>query len=76
MARVLDLLSTLPKNQREVIRLKFQNELSYREISEVTGLSPSNVGFLIHRGLRLLRERLRKDARASAGPVRALRSIP
>lgn len=76
VARVLDLLSTLPENQQEVIRLKFQNELSYREISEVTGLSPSNVGFLIHRGLRSLRERLRKDARASAGPVRALRSIP
>ena len=74
--RVLGLLATLPENQREVIRLKFQNELSYREISEITGLSTTNVGFLIHRGLRSLRERLRRDTRGSAGPVRALRSIP
>ena len=29
-----------------MIRLKFQNELSYKEISQVTGLSVTNVGFL------------------------------
>ena len=52
-------LETLPTNQQEVIRLKVQNGLSYREISEVTGLSVSNVGFLMHRGIKTLRERLR-----------------
>ena len=79
MTRVLALLTTLPENQREVIRLKFQNELSYREISEITGLSTSNVGFLLHRGLRSLRELLQRDSRESSEsvrPVRPLRSVP
>jgi RNA polymerase sigma-70 factor (ECF subfamily) len=47
----------LPKNQQEVIRLKFQHGLSYKEISTVTNLSVTNVGFLIHTGLKVLRER-------------------
>jgi len=51
----LRLLAALPPNQQEVIRLKFQNELSYQEISGVTGLSVSNVGYLIHTGLKTMR---------------------
>ena len=54
-AEVLALLEKLPENQREVIRLKFQGDLSYKEISDVTGLSVSNVGFLIHTGIKRLR---------------------
>lgn len=57
-ARVLDMLDQLPVNQREVIRLKFQNGFSYREISRISGHSVSNVGFLIHTGLKTLRSRL------------------
>lgn len=38
----------------------FQGSLSYREISAITGLSETNVGFLIHAGLKRLRERLTK----------------
>ena len=50
------MLARLPENQQEVIRLKFQQGLSYKEISSVTGLSVTNVGFLIHTGLKRLRE--------------------
>ena len=53
---VLQLLARLPENQQEVIRLKFQQGLSYKEISSVTGQTVSNVGFLIHTGLKRLRE--------------------
>ena len=56
---VLHALDTLPANQQEVIRLKFQNDLSYREISRITRLSVSNVGFLIHTGIKTLRQRVR-----------------
>ena len=56
--RVLELISQLPHNQQEVLRLKFQSGLSYREIAAVTGLSETNVGFLIHRGLKTVRERM------------------
>ncbi len=53
---VLALLSTIPEKQQEVIRLRFQAGLSYRAISAVTKLSVSNVGYLIHTGLKTLRE--------------------
>ena len=58
VARMLD---RLPENQREAIRLKFQQDLSYREISDVTGLSVSNVGFLIHCGIKTLRAAWAKE---------------
>ncbi len=51
-------ISRLPDNQQEVLRLKFQADLSYQQIAEVTGLSPSNVGFLLHSAIARLRVRL------------------
>jgi RNA polymerase sigma-70 factor (ECF subfamily) len=57
VAGVMSILNTLPANQQEVIRLKFQGELSYQEISHITKLSVSNVGFLIHTGLKTIREK-------------------
>ena len=56
--RVAVVLAQLPENQQEVIRLKFQNGLSYREISEVTSLSVSNVGYLIHTAIKKMRHQL------------------
>jgi RNA polymerase sigma factor (sigma-70 family) len=53
---LLKILEKLPPRQQEVIQLKFQNGLSYQEISDITQLSVSNVGFLLHRGLKALRE--------------------
>ena len=57
LSGVMSILRTLPANQQEVIRLKFQGELSYRQISQITRLSVSNVGFLIHTGLKTIREK-------------------
>lgn len=57
VADILSILRTLPANQQEVIRLKFQGDLSYLEISRITNLSVSNVGFLIHTGIKTIRER-------------------
>ncbi len=57
-ARAGTLMEDLPDRQREVIRLKVQSGLSYREISELTGLSVSNVGYLLHTGLKSIRTRL------------------
>lgn len=58
MGQVLRLVENLPKNQREVIYLKFQCNLSYKEISEITRLSVTNVGFLIHTAIKALRKEL------------------
>lgn len=61
--RVQQLIRSLPENQQEVIRLRFQNSLSYKEIADVTGLTVTNVGFLIHRGLKTVREKVRETNR-------------
>lgn len=55
---VLQLIDRLPPNQQEVIRLKFQNGFSYKEISRITSLSVGNVGFLIHTAVNRLRREL------------------
>ncbi|MGI9473872.1 MAG: RNA polymerase sigma factor [Rubripirellula sp.] len=52
------LIGALPKHQQEVIRLKVESDMSYREISELTGLTVSNVGYLLHTGLKSIRLRL------------------
>jgi RNA polymerase sigma factor (sigma-70 family) len=56
--RALELLESLPANQREVIRLKFQNGFSYQEISRISGHTVTNVGYLIHAGIKALRVHL------------------
>lgn len=55
---VRQLIDRLPPNQQEVIRLKFQNGFSYREISRITELSVTNVGFLIHTAVSRLRREM------------------
>jgi RNA polymerase sigma-70 factor (ECF subfamily) len=58
VASVMRYLDRLSENQRTVILMKFRDGLSYQEISAATGLSNGNVGFLIHAGLKRLRELL------------------
>ena len=54
-AAILRMIDRLPPNQQEVVRLKFQNGFSYKEISRITTLSVGNVGFLIHTAVTRLR---------------------
>jgi RNA polymerase sigma-70 factor (ECF subfamily) len=58
MGEILRILDTLPENQREVVHLKFQCDLSYKEISEITNLSVTNVGFLIHTAIKAVRKEI------------------
>ena len=53
--QILGFLDKLPDNQKEVIRLKFEGDMSYKEISQVTNLRVSNVGLLNHAGIQRLR---------------------
>lgn len=55
---VLREVAGLPGDQQEALRLKFQGQLSYAEIGEVMDTPVPRVGYLIHRGLKALRERL------------------
>ena len=60
---LLRIVATLPPRQQEVLQLKFQNDLSYQEISEITQLSVSHVGVLLHTALKTLRARHAQAAR-------------
>ena len=53
-------LETLDERSRELVRLKFDEDLSYKEISERTKLSISNVGYLLHHALKDLAETLKQ----------------
>ena len=59
--RAWQLMERLSSNQREVIRLKFVDDCSYKDIARITGLSIGNVGFLMHVGLRKLRDLLTEE---------------
>ncbi len=54
---LMALVRELPPDQEEVIRLKFQDDLSYKEISAITGHSVSYVGVLIHEAVSAMREK-------------------
>jgi len=47
-------LETLDERSRELIRLRFNDELSYKEISERTGLTTGHVGYLLHHALKAM----------------------
>ena len=51
----------LPARDQEIIALKFAGELSNREIAQATGLSESNVGVILFRSIRKIRDRLGID---------------
>ena len=59
--QILAALGHLPVSQQEVVRLKFQSDLSYRDIATITGLSVTNVGYLLHTAIQKLREQMQQD---------------
>lgn len=63
LSQLMGFLDRLSANQREVIMLKFQQGLSYEDIHKITGLTSGNIGFLIHTGLKRLRDILPDDLR-------------
>ena len=57
-ARIRAAVDALPDKQQAVFRLKFEDRLSYQEISDITGHSLSNVRYFIHTALKSLRVEL------------------
>lgn len=54
-------VASLPERQRAVLRMRFDEGMSYQEIHERSGWSVSYVGWLLHTTLRALRERMEAD---------------
>ncbi|OGO05215.1 MAG: hypothetical protein A2Y73_03910 [Chloroflexi bacterium RBG_13_56_8] len=51
-------LAQLRERERDIIALKFAAGLTNRRIAEITNLSPTNVGVILYRAMRRLREEL------------------
>src|SRR6266446_8605795 len=60
---LLRIVATLPTRQQEVLQLKFQNDLSYQQIAEITKTTVNCVGVLIHTALKTLRQRYREASK-------------
>jgi RNA polymerase sigma-70 factor (ECF subfamily) len=58
VSAVLQSLAALPPVQQEIVRLKFQHGLSYKEIAAVLELTVTNVGFILHTAIKTLRGEL------------------
>ena len=60
---LMRIIATLPPRQQEVLQLKFQTDLSYQQIAEVTKTTANCVGVLIHTALKTLRQRYREASK-------------
>ncbi len=54
-------LATLDERSRELVRLKFNEGLSYKEISSRTGLTIGHVGYLLHHALKAVADELARN---------------
>src|SRR6185503_19707579 len=53
-------LETLDERSRKLIRLRFNEDLSYKQISERTGLKVGHIGYLLHHALKAMAAELEK----------------
>jgi RNA polymerase sigma-70 factor (ECF subfamily) len=53
-------LESLDPRSRELVRMKFREDLSYKEMSKRTGLKIGHVGYLLHHALKSLASELTK----------------
>jgi len=54
-------LKSLDDRSRELVRLKFNEEMSYKEISARTGLKIGHVGYLLHHALKAVADELARN---------------
>ncbi len=64
MELISDAISHLDAPEREVLLLRLQEGLSYREISRATGRSEGNVGCLLHHAVRKLAVMVKQSSAA------------
>lgn len=60
--RVRNEIDQLKPRLKEIMLLKIQEAKSYREMAGITGLTVTNVGYLVHQAMQTLKHRL-KDLR-------------
>jgi RNA polymerase sigma factor (sigma-70 family) len=60
-ARLRWLVDQLPRQQRELVHLKFEAGLSYKQIAEATRMSVSSVGVQLHTAIQTLRRMWKRE---------------
>ena len=53
-------IDKMPEKYKEILRLKFQEELSYKEMAEITGHTVNHIGVLLHQAILHLRKAVEK----------------
>ena len=61
---ILTILRGLPEAYRETLTMRLVEQMSGQEIAAATGLTHGSVRVNLHRGMKLLREELRKEGYA------------
>lgn len=64
---VIAMIQTLPEAYRETLVMRLCEGMSGPEIAEVTGLEPGSVRINLHRGMKLLRDKLGIPHKVAAG---------
>ena len=54
-------LGSLDERTRAVVRMKFEEDMSYKEIAEKTGLTVGHVGYLLHHALKNIAAELSRN---------------
>jgi len=60
LALVNNYLSTLPEDQKKMVVYRYIDELSVQEISKLTGKTTVNVYVIIHRALKILKQKFKE----------------
>lgn len=59
-------LKTLSLREQQLVILKVYEEKSYKEISEITGLTVSNVGYILHHAMKHMAAYLQEQGKEKA----------
>lgn len=61
MAQVRACVEQLDDRSQQLVRLRFEDGLSYKQMSECTGLTVTNVGYILHKSLKKLTAALKQS---------------
>jgi RNA polymerase sigma factor (sigma-70 family) len=75
-AQLRTLLSRLTVQQQELVKLKFEAGLSYKEIGEAMRMSVSNVGVQLHNAIQTLRQQWNRANQTTVIPLSGTPGTP
>ena len=65
---ILEVIHTMPEKTQHIMKLCYLEDMTYKEVGEVTGLAPSGVKKHILKGLRTIREKFNVNYKKGQAP--------